>query len=154
MEKQKIIEEMANDIPYLTLSRQVFVSMTEMKNVGWTLSEEDNKMIAEVLVKNGWIKPDKNSIVLTKEEYEELRQNLNKLRQSERANILAEIADGGTSCHWCEEENQKIGYEKGSKETAEKILKEVYFYASSKETINLLTRIKEIATREGVEIKE
>lgn len=66
-------------------------------------------------------KIDKDSVVLSKEEYEELRQNLDKLRQSERANILANIADGGTSCHWCEEENQKIGYEKGSKETAEKI---------------------------------
>ena len=47
--KEKQIEEMANDIPYLTLDREVYVGFTEMKNVSWTLSEEDNKVIAEVL---------------------------------------------------------------------------------------------------------
>ena len=75
-DKEKQIEEMANDIPYLTLSRQVFVNMTEMKKVGWTLSEEDNKVIAEVLVKQGYRKLPENSVVLSKEEYEKITKEL------------------------------------------------------------------------------
>ncbi len=112
----------------------------------------------------------KDSVVLTREDYEELEQNLDKLRQSERANILAEIADGGTSCHWCMEEHGKIGYEKGSKETAEKILqiielidKKYQNYAKeelqsdviAKAFTAVATEIKiEIAKQFGVEIKE
>ena len=43
---------------------------------------------------------------------------------------------------------------KASKETTEKILNKVYWLVAQKDVINVLTRIKEIATREGVEIKE
>ena len=95
----------------------------------------------------------KDSVVLSREEYEELRQNLDKLRQTERANILAEIADGGTSCHWCEEENQKIGYEKGSKETAEKIYNFVERYIMDDAEVELM--VKEWFEKQfSVEIKE
>ena len=70
-DKEKQIEEMRKDIPYLTLDRTVFVGATETKNVSWTLSEEDNKLITEELIKKGWVKlPD--SVVLSMEEYEKL----------------------------------------------------------------------------------
>lgn len=54
----------------------------------------------------------KDSVVLSKEEYE------NIYKQAEQ-NVLANIADGGTSCDWCIKEHEKIGYEKGSKELEE-----------------------------------
>ena len=48
-----------------------------------------------------------------KEENETLKQELEKTYEIERANIQAEIADAGTSCHWCQ--NQTV------KNTAKKI---------------------------------
>ena len=75
--------------------------------------------IAEDLTKLNYRKLPEDSVVLSKEEYD-------KFYESVEATILSNIADGGTSCHWCSEKYQKIGYEKGSKETAEKILKEFY----------------------------
>lgn len=74
-DKDKIIKEMAKDIPYLTLDRTVFVGATETKNVSWMLSEEDNKVIAESLVAKGWVKPPEDSVVLTREKYEKLQQS-------------------------------------------------------------------------------
>lgn len=60
---------MAKDIPFLTLDREVFVGATEKKKVGWTLSEEDNKVIAESLIKQNYRKLPKGSVVLTSEQY-------------------------------------------------------------------------------------
>jgi hypothetical protein len=48
----------------------------------------------------------------------------------------------------------KVELKNKGKETAEKILNDVYWLVAQKDVINVLTRIKEIATREGVEIKE
>lgn len=73
MEKEKIIEEMAKDIPFLTLDREVFVGATEKRKVGWTLSEEDNKVIAEELYNAGYRKIPEGSVVLSKEEYEKMK---------------------------------------------------------------------------------
>ena len=98
----------------------------------------------------------KDKVVLSREEYENLKNQIKSLR-TELAKAVCLM--------YTEEEfeykvDQKIKEEldrvekEASKETAEKILNEVYFYAGNKETINLMTRIKEIATREGVEIKE
>ena len=130
-DKEKQIEEMAKDIPYLTLSRRVFASMTEMKNVGWTLSEEDNKLIAETLISNGWIKPDKDSVVL-------LREELN--------NIENKCFDNGF------DKGAEIGRANASKETAEKIICLIKSFSYDKEFVKIITRI--ISERLGVEIKE
>lgn len=35
------------------------------------------------------------------QEIAELKEELDKAYETERANIQAEIADAGTSCHWC-----------------------------------------------------
>ena len=69
MTEKEMIEEMAKDIPFLTLDREVFVGATEKKKVGWTLSEEDNKVIAESLIKQNYRKLPKGSVVLTSEQY-------------------------------------------------------------------------------------
>lgn len=49
MDKNKEIEEMARDLPFLTLGRDVHISSTNVEKRAWTLSEEDNKIIAEAL---------------------------------------------------------------------------------------------------------
>lgn len=157
-DKEKQINEMANDIPYLTLSRQVFVSMTEMKNVGWTLSEEDNKVIAEALVEKGWVKIPEDSVVLSKEEYKKLQK-----RNADRKRLRNKIAKCKDELNRAKEANKnlldlfKIEIDKASKETAEKILKPLYD-ACKEDTYGQVvvdfTILENIAKRFGVEIKE
>ena len=105
-DKEKQIEEMAKDIPYLTLDRTVFVGAIETKNVSWTLSEEDNKLIAKELISKGWIKPAEDSVVLSREEYEKQKA------ESVHINIVEKIV----------ENERKVA----SKETAEKIFDILY----------------------------
>ena len=68
-DREKLVEKMAKDIPFLTLDRDVYVSSDRMEKRSWTLSEEDNKLIAESLVVSGWTKLHKNSVVLSEDEY-------------------------------------------------------------------------------------
>ena len=86
-----------------------------------------------------------DSVVLSKEEYENIYE------QAEQT-VLANIADGGTSCHWCMEQHEK----KARKETAEKILNkcdEFYHkYISADFAFNVF--IKWLKEEFGVEIKE
>ena len=56
MNKQQQIEEMARDLPFLTLERDVHISSTNVEKRAWTLSEEDNKIIAEALYNAGYRK--------------------------------------------------------------------------------------------------
>lgn len=53
---KKEIEEMARDLPFLTLERDVYISSTNIKKRAWTLSEEDNKIIAEAYYNAGYRK--------------------------------------------------------------------------------------------------
>lgn len=59
------------------------------------------------------MKEDK--IILTKEEYDDLCANYDKVYEQAKADILGNISDGGTSCHWCIEENRRIGKEEALK---------------------------------------
>lgn len=56
MTKEQQIEEMARDLPFLTLERDVHISSTNVEKRAWTLSEEDNKIIAEALYNAGYRK--------------------------------------------------------------------------------------------------
>lgn len=53
---KKEIEEMARDLPFLTLERDVHISSTNIEKRAWTLSEEDNKIIAEAYYNAGYRK--------------------------------------------------------------------------------------------------
>lgn len=58
----KEIEEMARDLPFLTLERDVHISSTNVEKRAWTLSEEDNKIIAEALYNAGYRKISEDNI--------------------------------------------------------------------------------------------
>lgn len=62
MDKNKEIEEMARDLPFLTLERDVHISSTNVEKRAWTLSEEDNKIIAEALYNAGYRKISEDNI--------------------------------------------------------------------------------------------
>lgn len=167
--KQEMIEEMANDIPYLTLDRTVFVGATETKNVSWTLSEEDNKLISKELISKGWIKPPKDSVVLSKEEYKELKHYEDEMYR------LQGVVDQLTNEGWdiLDEKEEKIRQSE-RKETVEKFvndlpkniekylkenLKENDYIKGKQGLIDFATIIakhlaKETAKQFGVEIKE
>ena len=106
MDKKEMIEEMASDIPFLTLDREVFVSATEKRKVGCTLSEEDNKVIAEELYEKGYrkINMDKWKRILdrNRKELQRLRdneENLSKFGQHDlgyfkgRVSVLEDLFD-------------------------------------------------------------
>jgi hypothetical protein len=123
-EQEKQIEEMAKDLePFITLHREVYVSANRKEKHGWMLSEEDNKVIAEVLVKQGYRKID-NSVVLSREEYEKLKHFENRVRsgvcltQKEWFDFCNKDSNRRT-CLRIEER------EKERKETAEEILNAV-----------------------------
>ena len=80
-----------------------------------------------------------DSVVLSREEYELLKNNLDKGNYGEFESGFSQ------------------GYEKGSKETVEKILRELYSEATSNviETVELTTfQIEQLAKQFGLEIKE
>ena len=56
MDKEKRIKEIAKDIPFLELEREVFVSSDRKEKHSWMLSEEDTTVIAEVLYDKGYRK--------------------------------------------------------------------------------------------------
>ena len=56
MNKEERIKEIAKDIPFLELEREVFVSLDRKEKHAWTLSEDDNKQIAQVLIEKGYRK--------------------------------------------------------------------------------------------------
>lgn len=59
---KKEIEEMARDLPFLTLERDVHISSTNIEKRAWTLSEEDNKIIAEAYYNAGYRKTAKPEV--------------------------------------------------------------------------------------------
>lgn len=74
MNKEQQIEEMARDLPFLTLERDVHISSTNVEKRAWTLSEEDNKIIAEALYNAGYRQIDENCAVITKAELKEYKR--------------------------------------------------------------------------------
>lgn len=110
----------------------------------------------------------KDSVVLSREEYKtllnqnkglteengqlrlennDLETQYEKIYEQAEQNVLANIADGGTSCHWCIEQHEK----KARKETAEKILQFIYDRVIDK---HFIKKAEEFAQQFGVEIKD
>ena len=136
MEKDKMIKEMAKDIPFLTLDREVFVGATEKRKVGWTLSEEDNKVIAEELYNTGYRKIPEGSVVLDRHEYQrycaykiiepQIKGCLDRERELERK--LKELEEQRDRQAYIAEDlvQEKHRWtEQARKETAEKLLNEI-----------------------------
>ena len=148
MEKSnnEMIKELADTLEYLCFSDTTYDEDDELI--------PNYKGIAEELISvQGYRKLHKDSVVLSREEYD-------KFYESVEATILSNIADGGTSCHWCNEQNQKISYKQASKETAEKILKDLTSVVHDNRqygndfVVVFMSDIQELAKQFGVEIKE
>ena len=80
-----------------------------------------------------------------KKQVDELNAELEKAYEIERANIQAEIAEAGTSCHWCKEQ--------AVKDTAKEILQELYDQIDENTPKWVGVQIKIIAKRKGVEVE-
>lgn len=76
-------------------------------------------------------------------EMDELKQELEKAYETERANIQAEIAEAGTSCHWCKQQ--------AVKDTAKEILQKVKSYTLDKE-VGMKYLIDRLAKEYSVEV--
>jgi hypothetical protein len=82
---------------------------------------------------------------------DELKEELEKAYEIERANIQAEIAEAGTSCHWCKAKTEK--------DTAKEILGELdlFFkgttFRKGYEFKKIDEELKELKKRNGVEVE-
>jgi hypothetical protein len=84
--------------------------------------------------------------------FEQLEKQLSA--EIERANIRAEIADAGTSCHWCERQTVKeIFTELLKNENVTTTIDRDYWGEEMIISAVLVDKIKEIAKRKGVEVE-
>ena len=144
--ENQIIEKLANDIYSLKSCDTSF--------------EENCKLLAYDLVTLGWIKLPEDIVVISKREYDSLRCYKIKV---ETTCISFTIKEWEDFCDGDGELPKTViirAKEQERKETAEKILNEIYAVLWDEKTpiadsfVNLDVKIREIATREGVEIKE
>lgn len=127
--KDKYIVEMAEDLH----------EELETENVPY----HECDFMAQRLVKKGWIKPDKDSVVLSKEEYEKLKSDVkywDNKHKTDSEEYQQEIYDRGLEIIKLRREN---------KETVEEILNwlDTYYPYYSKAEL-----IKELAKQYGVEL--
>jgi hypothetical protein len=127
--KDKIIEEMAKDIHYAITKECDLNTRGHCYKCEFNTRESNGidcqtKLVAKILTKLNYRKLPKDSVVLSKEEYEKLKYT------------------------WITDSD---AYKKGSKETAEKIIK---WFKENSVCIPSDEYINEFAKQFGVEIKE
>ena len=141
----KQIEEMAKDIH----------KELETENIPY----HECDFMAQRLIKRGWIKPDKDSVVLSMEEYERLKRiETEKDRLYEmKLDLENQLIEKG----WTEYEGADEIEKRVSKETAEKIKGFILskLYEATDDLTRLILReiywqVDEFAKQFGVEIKE
>lgn len=88
-------------------------------NTAGSMNKGFGMWYAQELAKADYCKVQDGAVVLTKDEYEDLCNDYDKVYEQAKADILGNMADGGTSCHWCMDEQ----YQRGRKETAREIIK-------------------------------
>ena len=81
--------------------------------------------LAEKLVSEGYQKVEKTQVVIDREYLEGLEANYDKVYEQARADIMANIKDGGASCYLCMDEQRKLGAEEVIKRLKEKISEEL-----------------------------
>jgi hypothetical protein len=131
-DKEKQIEEMTKDL-YGEIDYDVnYYSDDNYSEVNFNYIETAKNILAK-----GRVKPNKDSVVLSKEEYDDY---LN----------LKDLLDKG----YFTSEN-RVAIHKARKETAEKFVKEVDDCMQGSDLARIMAyRIKELAKQLGVEIKE
>lgn len=95
----------------------------------------------------------KETIAEQKAEIERLTEELDKAYEIERANIQAEIADAGTSCHWCERQTVKDTLEEIYKEIGKGDILIVQTQEYGEIEVVPIERLKEIIKKKGVEVE-
>jgi chromosome segregation ATPase len=96
----------------------------------------------------------RETIAELQKQVNELKEELEKAYEIERANIRAEIADAGTSCHWCERQTVKeIFTELLKNENVTTTIDRDYWGEEMIISAVLVDKIKEIAKRKGVEVE-
>ena len=149
MTKQEKIEEIESDI-----KKALEFDCSKDKCKTCKHKNEDNceiPLITDYLIEQGYRKLPKDSVVLTKEEYEVLANQYKNLEIK-----YSNLCDNYRLCKDANETlKQNIIITRN--ETAEKILRDLYSEATSNvsETVELTTfQIEQLAKQFGVEIKE
>jgi chromosome segregation ATPase len=101
--------------------------------------DEYGNLAVERLIENEELKA---KAVELQKQVDELKEELEKVYEIERANIQSEIADAGTSCHWCKNETVKDT----AKEILQAVLEDVgEFYVGD--------IVEQLSKRYGVEVE-
>ena len=109
--------------------------------------------VAKAVIEEGCIKIPEGAVVLTREEMENLytEEEYDKAYEQAEATILGNIADGGTSCHWCIKKHE----EKARKETAREILTDLWKERNAIGQLMIFEEhLIELAKQFGVEVEE
>ena len=122
------------------------LSAEKLYNAGYRKIPENAVVLTEerlkAIIEEEYKKALKGKVVLTREELE-------RVYETERANIRAEIADAGTSCHWCERQIVK--------DTAKEIWNDITSYYFSLRVIGNATveldKLAEFWHKRGVEVE-
>lgn len=106
------------------------------------LTEENGQL-------NGYNSGLEYELELKQKQVDELKEELKQAYETERANIQAEIAEAGTSCHWCKQE--------AVKDTAKEIWNDITSYYFSLRVIGNATveldKLAEFWHKRGVEVE-
>lgn len=149
MNKQQQIEEMVKEIGNTWL-----VDLEgDTKDVCEVLDEVDINNIARELYDKNYRKLPKDSVVLSREEYERLVKTAQgKIGNMKSTDFLKACISSGVMVEAVSTEEQvKQAYEKGCKETVEKFLQLAYDRCLDN---SFIKKVEELAKQLGVEIKE
>jgi hypothetical protein len=151
--EKQIVEELANDIYGLKSCDTSF--------------EENCKLLAYDLITLGWIKPSENSVVLSREEMERLKNlsnlipklSLENLKLKEEQKEMQRAIAKDNSVNWLLKQDRRITEKRVSKETAEKIINplldiEVIDEDYKQFFLDVCGKLEELADEHSVEIKE
>lgn len=81
------------------------------------------------------------------DEVDRLQSKYDKIEEQVRNNILMNIPDGGTSCHWCMKEQRNYGRQETLKEVFKRLLARCFESDNTQNYIRAV-EIKRIATIE------
>lgn len=123
----------------------------------------DSYATAAKLVDKGYCKVQPGGVVLTRDELDDLEANYDKVYEQAKADIIGNMADGGTSCHWCMDAQYQRGRKDAATEIFSRLVKAVGNYGNGYLPTNrdyamrfvyLKDWLKDVAIGFGVEVKD
>lgn len=121
------------------------------------------KKSATSLYNAGYRKVPDGAVVLTADEFALYETNYDKVYEQAKADIIGNMADGGTSCHWCMDAQYQRGRKDAATEIFSRLLKAVGDHGNGyipterdcvMRFVYLKDWLKDVSIGFGVEVKD